>query len=490
MSHNIPTVKRQSSRSIFARGKQANTSVLDTKETLEHFYNVPKGSNHAKNSFVTVSYRYKNLDLSGWLSRTSFFVPDSQTEKTIKRLRWCSAASIIKQTKDDVKIERSSKTCKSAHCAICARQKSAKISSRLIDAIRDPKHKDIFKDRYFYFLTLTVKHDEETRTGIYMSDFKKEVKKLYRSKFWKTHFPFTKKEPESGWITSYETTISNMKTGYHIHSHILICGPRMKMRAMDFQKEVRNKWQKITSDSFQVKFDLVKLRGLKAEIQESEGSGDIQENAVHETVRELIKYGTKAGNFKEWNDEKAEMYGAWVEGTKGANFLNCSGFFRGMGITGNKSDYDLKADEMKERDPVDESGESQYFFGPTANIKFNHSTKWRKPEHRKKAMETVHIEKIEDFYNVTPIAPEAFEFIALRKNDDDWREWLETTMPFYSRNLPGSVVKKMKEKEKEEIKGLIGEFDKIRNTQIDIFQNYDFSDDIDDTNLSVYSSEL
>lgn len=398
------------------------SSVLDNKETLLQFSSSVAGSKEAKSAFVKVAHRHRNLTLANWLDESDKF-EDVTVNKTVRRLRFCSSVSTIKETPQNLELVQSSKSCKSSHCTICLRQRSAKISKRIIAALTDEKNKELFKNKHFYFLTLTVKHDEETRNGIYLKQFKGYTQKLYRSKIWKNYFP-----KGSGWITAYEVTLSE-NGGYHIHAHILICSPKIRIKANLLQAELSLKWQKITTDSYMIRFDLLNLKSqLMSNIDESKIKDakalqqlrDQQAEAqkeVYSAVQELIKYGTKAGSFKNWDKGKSNLYADWIVQTKGANFINCSGIFRGLQLTGLKSQYD----EKKERLGFDEG---KYFIGKTSQLKFNRSTKITHPDHRKKALEKVRIIQGEGYLDITPIIEEMDEYGIIGLTEHEIKEHL------------------------------------------------------------------
>jgi len=372
-------------------------SVLDTKETFAHFRPSEPGRAEAKNAFVRVAYRHRNLDLAKWLDTTPSGW-EGHVNKTIRRLRFCSAYSIVKAGQEGAEIESSSKSCKSPHCAICSRRRSTQISKRVVAAIQDPKNEKRFKEKHFYFLTLTLKHDKKTRNGVYLNELKDYTKKLYRSKLWKEQFPYSKESLSSGWITCMETTLSE-ELGYHIHAHIMICGPKLKKKVKAFQGEIRDKWRKVTGDSFIVDFKLLNLDKTSDPL----ASAADKQKQVHNAVAELIKYGTKAGNFKSWNSVKAELYADWVEKTKGANFVTCSGLFRGLELAGAKSRYDEAREEGDDVGEWVQDDDASYLMGPTSSIRFNSGTSAVSPELRAKIMKTVQIRTASGFQDITNV---------------------------------------------------------------------------------------
>lgn len=427
-------------------------SVLDTKETFAHFRASEPGKPSVKNSFIRVAYRHRNLDLAKWLDSTPSGW-DGHVNKTIRRLRFCSAYSIIKASQEGAEVESSSKSCKSPHCAICSRRRSTQISKRVVAAIQDKENEFRFKDKRFYFLTLTLKHDEKTRTGVYLDELKDYTKKLYRSKLWKDQFPFKKASMQSGWITCMETTISE-ETGYHIHAHIMICGPKLKTKATVFENEIRKKWRKVTGDSFIVQFQLLDLK----KTADPMASAADKEKEVHGVVAELIKYGTKAGNFKSWNSAKAELYADWVEKTKGANFVTCSGLFRGLELAGAKSRYDEGREEESGVGEWVQDQEASYLMGPTSSIRFNSGTSAVSPELRKKILESVMLTKASGFQDVTNVVSQ----IRYLQNYGFGEEERETVMRLIEEAKEGVIVSEIKPMAVEDIEE--------RNRQMQLWQ--------------------
>lgn len=415
-----PQVSDRSDGAISTR----SISVFNNKETLAHFSNRKTGDSETKNSFITTAYRLKNLQLAYWLEKTH---PNenSHTHKTLWRLRCCSSISIVEATTEGAKICSSTNSCKSAHCAICARARSAKISARLMAAVGDVANVGLFKNRHFYFVTITVKHDSVTRQGNYLKEFQNDVRRLYRSKLWKSMFPYSKQKPSSGWITCTETTFNTKTNSYHIHAHVLVCGPKVKRAAKAVQKDLRAKWHKLTKDSpFGVRFDLLKLS--PAAMQSN--ADDAQRDAVAGAVRELIKYGTKAGTFESWNLGKAQLYADWVDTTKGRNFINASGLFRGLQITGEKSKYDPRADDIDddwEKPEFEPNPDAEYWIGRTSQIQFNHSTKFIPRYGRKRILEKIELTGVQQFRDVTDVIRQIKPYEKMSMAPKDVEDYLD-----------------------------------------------------------------
>ncbi|MEM9887049.1 MAG: protein rep [Bacteroidota bacterium] len=398
-----------------------------------------KGTHEQRSSFITASYRHKNLKLAEKLEdHTRGFEPE--INKVIRNLRFCSSLALVESYDNkNAAIVETSHSCKNPHCAICARNRATKLTNRLLAAIRDPGNKDRFDGKYFYFLTLTVKHDANTRQGIYLDEFNGYFNSLVRSSIWKKYFPTTKisesSPPLSGWIHNRECTLT--PNGYHIHAHILLCAPRLTAKAKDVQAAIRDKWLKITGDSNIVRFDLIRfsksqlIENAKANISVN-NSADANKNANSATIdfgaiREVFKYSVKSGQMKNLADgtpegnAKMDNYVEWILKTKGKNFINCSGLFRGLQITGAKSKYD----EAVEKPALLDS--CNYAIGKTSDIRFNYSeSKEYSKTFRKKLLEKVYVKRLwKSFQDVSDIALDIRQYLQIPKVEADTMDALE-----------------------------------------------------------------
>lgn len=290
-----------------------NLSVLDNKETLTQFLRDSKeqkgSSQHRRNYFLTKG-RFINLTVATALDK-SINCKNTEINKVVRGLRYCSKLNMIKSDfTGEIENLKSTARCKSPHCAICRRARSGRLAARLMAAILDDENADLFHYNQFYFLTLTMKHDKDTRNYNYLKEFKEASKKLTRSKIYKKHF--------KGAITSIENVIGK---DYHIHSHSLLVGD-IQGKVNELQQELSKKWLKLTGDSFMLSLDLIKT------------------NNLHKSIIEVVKYSTKIMKLKELEGERLELLANWIIDTKGQNFVNVSGYFRGLELTSNKSKYD------------------------------------------------------------------------------------------------------------------------------------------------------
>ncbi len=384
-------------------------SVLDTKETFLHFCPSDAGSKEQKNSFITCHYRRRNLTLADHLSKCAYS-EHKDINKVVRNLRWCNSAAIVEVSPENTaQVHSTSKSCKNPHCSICNRARAAKLSMRLVRAIKDKDNQEAFKGKYFYFLTLTVKHNSETRTGIYLKEFNDYCNKLFRSKLWKDQFGKSGKTYKGGWIHNRECTIT--PNGYHIHAQALVCGPRIAMPAKEFEKRIRERWHKITGDSTGVRFDLMKGVTVEDIVNEEAGPSEKLLGAI----REVYKYTVKAGALAKWTTQTADQYAAWAIATKGKNFINASGIFRGMELTGCKSKYD------KKKGARGLLPESEYLIGRTSVIRFNHST-IREYSYRKRQQiaRDIYLRAVpEEFEYVTEFADRLLDTMRIPYSDEE-----------------------------------------------------------------------
>ncbi|MEM1325938.1 MAG: protein rep [Bacteroidota bacterium] len=396
--------------------------------------NEQRGRDDQKNTYLTVNYRHRNLKLADKLdSLNCNYSTHPEINKVVRNLRWCSSVALVEHDYQSASLFESSKNCKNTHCAICARNRSTKLVNRLLAAIKDKDNADRFDDKYFYFLTLTVKHDDKTRTGNYLDEFNKYFNSLVRSKMWKRLFPTAKGQHISGWIHNRECTLC--PHGYHIHAHTLICCPRLTKKIKLVQEELRLKWWKITGDSeFGVRFDLIKFD--KSKYVSSANSGPSAQSSKVEfgAIREVFKYSVKAGQIDKIGDgttegtQKLNLYAEWILSTKGKNFINCSGLFRGLELTGAKSRYDK---EVEKREVVDAHG-VEYAIGKTSNISFNYAANRDYSKgFRKHLMKMIYVKKLGgSFQDVTEIVQGLRQYLMISKTEGDIMKSLDRWIEF------------------------------------------------------------
>lgn len=320
-------------------------SVVHNTETLRHFSQSNIGTKESKKSFLLANYRWRNLTLSSGLEN-SLYQDHPVVKKVCKNICWCARGSVVGTDADGGgSIVATSKSCKNQHCAICARRRSAKYASRLFAAMNDPENDKFFQGKYWYMVTLTMKHDE--KTPVYFDNLSDSMAKLYRSKFWKG---LTK---GGGWLSHIELTF---KDGLHIHAHLLVCINPLKKRIKDVQGDLSSTWHKITGDSYIASFDIPKaLKGQKT----------VSRQGLQGAVMELFKYSTKTGSLKKMTEGDFDRFAEFVIYTKGKCFIRSGGFFRGMEITSCESRYD-EVSEEKDYQVFDD-----IMLVKTAEIRFN-----------------------------------------------------------------------------------------------------------------------
>ena len=238
-----------------------------------------------------------------------------------------------------------------------------------------------------------MKHNELTRNYDYLSELKEYQNKLFKSKVWKTIFG-----DSDGIIQSFE---NSMIKGMHIHSHNMLFAPKLSKPVAICESMIREKWLKITKDSSQIRLDLIG-KNLK----------ENQEEFI-KPVLELFKYSTKM-SFKKGDMFQNERLAEWVMSSKGKNFINARGAFRGLQLTSCKS----KLDEAFEESTPDEG--LQHYFEKTINIGFNHSTrKDYSVEQRSSVLNSVHISRITDKWRVNKTSDEIMSLLQLGFDDKD-----------------------------------------------------------------------
>lgn len=463
-------------------GEKSAGFFLDKTETPSQKKNEKQakkgGSTFDKNSFLNSYYKNHNNSLVfGLLNSQYKYNPTIQ--KTTKRLSFCSHLAKVEMLDNkffrpgetEYNVLGTSKKCRDKNCPRCNSIKASKYKARFLRCLSDEKMNCFFRNKYFYFLTFTVKHNtKETRNYVYFNEFKKYVEQLRESTLFNKYFPMRYKFPRleidfdrygrgasteilikqgiwrnapkeqkreylfppysqskqlqpkapaenkdkscfSGYAQSYEVTFT--KNGFHIHSHLLMCAPRLRDRAKDVQKQLQDKWFSITGDSDQVRLDLVKVdEHFKAQVQQ----GHIPEK-LSGFVSECFKYTIKAGNVFSTNDgqiegiegvsNKFDLIAKWLIDTKGKKMITSNGFFKELGLFAQKSIWDIEnltEEEIEEKEALKKHHRvNRYFVGRTSDIKFNHSAKKTYSKRmKKKILEDIHIIELgETFKEIT-----------------------------------------------------------------------------------------
>lgn len=260
--------------------------------------------------------------------------PDGYLMKTTMDLRGCSR--LCSMAKDDDGREFVANTgykCRNKYCFVCNRARSQKFTGRFVKLITD-KFCDFNKYR-FYFLTLTLVHNDKVRTGDYLAELKGYVNKLTRSKLWRSNIRPPSGHKEIGTVRSYENKVG--RNGNHIHVHMLLMCDKIG-RVTGLEKKIREWWRDKTLvskyQSNQIRLDLIG-KGL--------ASGDW--SGFLGSVREVMKYSTKFNDTNAVTSREVKILGDWMKSSKGKNFKNATGLFSGYGLTSHKSKLDDKDDE-------------------------------------------------------------------------------------------------------------------------------------------------
>lgn len=298
--------------------------------------------NEGRKAFVTTHHKWYSLNLADRLESYLESLPEDEAKKydevnkAVRNLRWCSNVSVVESYNGVNRVVATSNRCKNKNCAICARIRSGKIATRFNRALEDKENENLFKNIHFYHLTLTLKHDlQGLRSNVYLKELKAYMTRLFRSNLMQGLMP-----KGSGRISSFEVTFTD--NGFHIHSHILLACPRITTKINDIQAMIQAKWLKITGDSSGASLDLVRPKLVEGK------------KCYKAAIKEIVKYSTKIGNLSFINRTQIGLYSDFIQGTKGANFVNASGIFRGLELASDKSKYDepVKGQLTDERDAI------------------------------------------------------------------------------------------------------------------------------------------
>lgn len=388
-------------------------SVVHNKETFVQFPIKSNGSN--TRDFVTVYQRIQNLKISKMLEESDFS-SNAVVQKTMKSLNCCRSISLIGNNGNNEKvIKRTSKRCRNHLCGSCGKVRANLMRHRLISYFNSDDGGLWLSDKKAYFITLTLKHNDKTRNYVYLDELKGYVRKLVLSKVFKKIFPFSKKDGGSGWFINYEMTQG--VNGLHIHSHILIVSSPIVGRVSNIQKELQDKWLKLTKDSLGLRLDLAGKKNKKSSCNSCKTVGLISE------VLEIFKYSVK-GSTKLKNNQKAKNdLASWVIGTKGKNLITAGGHFRGLGITSSRTLVsDLPKDFFDGNSSKDFNKDcSSIAMGRTSGIRFNiSSSRYYSDKYLKNQINDVFITSFSsDFIPFYGISEDVDFILKLGFSDDD-----------------------------------------------------------------------
>jgi hypothetical protein len=414
-----------------------------------------------KSSFLQSHYKVYNINLAKGLEAGMYaYHPD--IIQTAKALTCCSHLSKVAyyQNEDgfhkrNAFIEATSAKCRNKLCARCNSIKSGKYKRRFLKAIIDPTTEHLFKGKYFYFITLGLKHNlKGTRSEVFLDQLKDYVKKLRRSTLWKAFFPyhstkdkyskkFVPDNLKSGYAQSYELTIT--ENGFNIHTHVLMCAPPIKGKVTKIEQLFRDKWHQITGDSSNVRLDLVRVDDKTIEQIKN---GELPKK-LSGYISEAFKYTVKSGNVRKLNevfigvDSKGDTYtksridllSEWIIMTKGKKMLTSNGFFKGMQLfSTNKSKWD---DGKEELEQLGYDPQARYFVGRTADLKFNYSTKGTyDTDYRRYVLERIYLTKIPiSFKEITQCGDKFDKYLRMSINETyekDLDNWIDCAIQEHS----------------------------------------------------------
>lgn len=398
-----------------------------------------KGTPLQKQSFISSYYKVYNIQLADKLEKCSQAAhPTIQAQ--IKGLTCCSHLSKVVvhdgngHGEANAFIQGTSAKCKKSLCPRCNSIKATKLKKRFFNAYESEECKELFEDKHFYLITLTLAHNiTGTRSEVYLNQLKKYVTNLRRSELWQQYFPFSKENPASGYAQSYELTLTD--NGFHIHSHILMCAPRIQHKVTRVQDAFRKKWFQLTGDSTGFRLDLVKTG-------DSTKDAGIKGVKLEKILGEILKYTVKAGTDKKISDSKTikfesgkliglelskiDLLAEWLICTRSQKMLTSNGFFKGMELfkTG-KSKWDL------EQEPDDEPignapRQYRYFVGRTSQLKYNYSlSKGYSKTQRYSVLDNIFIKEVpRNFIEITNCVDEFDKYFKLSTGESDTKRFL------------------------------------------------------------------
>lgn len=203
-------------------------------------------------------------------------------------------------------------TCKDRLCPHCSRTRSAKLSGKLSEPLRDIQK---LNSLHASFLTLTFRNTEELRT---FEELTKARKKLFKSKFWK-QYGFV------GSIGTLEVKLGQRSGLWHSHYHIVVFTEKEIPTdngkwTIEVNQALADEWYNITGDSFIV-------RGV----------------SFDGNYKEILKYISKGTD--EMTDGQLQDFCSW---SKGRRFL----FMTGVLYNNKELKALIKQSEEEEEDQV------------------------------------------------------------------------------------------------------------------------------------------
>jgi len=227
-------------------------SEFNSKETIQH------STDDLLCDFRTYKsqiYRFRNLVMADILE-LSDFADNKIVDKGIRSLRYCSSVIIVQDHGDvgGIEILNKSKTCKHPLCSICQWHRGNQGVDLLRDFLNDPENERLLKLPK-YALTLTMRHTWSHRSEPYHKELKSCYSKLKRQKFNVNNKLYGFDEIFVGGLDNFEDAFS-VKTGLQAHIHtFLIQSPGVYFKVADLQAQLKEKWEKLTGDSYQVCLD-------------------------------------------------------------------------------------------------------------------------------------------------------------------------------------------------------------------------------------------
>lgn len=271
-----------------------------------------------------IQHRKLNLILADNIDKLPYS-GDKIYSNIMKSLRFCSQHSILESDQNqNVNIFTSSLFCRNKYCFICNHNKSITYTNRFKNLLQDNQENSYFADKYFYFLTLTLKHSKDVRNYIYLKELEQYKAKLFRRVTFKKHFGTVNSKSRNSFISSNEITFND--NGYNIHTHLLIIANPISIKINDLQKQIQIDWKNITSDSWNVRLDLIKSNNDKD---------------FTKTLQEVFKYNVKfrLSSIQDWRT--LEKLGDWIFHSHSKKLIKSYGYLRKFNLFSRQNKYDI-----------------------------------------------------------------------------------------------------------------------------------------------------
>jgi hypothetical protein len=296
---------RPSLRAGFARGGAAEGGARGARYLDTHLatssQKVYRGDTHTGYRMHRVAVRKDNVE------RLVNALNKGGEEKEAKRLSCCGEwFSEGRCDRGGVRLEPN--PCNSIFCVNCAGRKSRSIQRRLLTRVQAKRSNN-------WLLTLTVPNVPSLSRD-HLDRLISCFAKLRRTKAWKSYPTMTGKRGRvTGGFYALECNVSKTRGDWHPHLHVLI---QLSRKHHDVWKdELLAEWSRITGDAKNLHLDRAYSRNRR---------GRKLYNRVNlGTLKELVKYATKAADFADSPERVCEFLRAF----KNVRRIQCFGSFVG-----------------------------------------------------------------------------------------------------------------------------------------------------------------